>query len=388
MNQMGIFKKRKKKKQLDNFLSSFLETEGEESQVRQVQHQALGCCEQMIALSRELEESKKEYRLVTDYLSDIQILEELPEQEMDKLRDTAGNILSLDKARDTYANKEQRISDAQFTQLDQLEQEIPGDIRRMQANESYQSMIKRDMDNLEGEKSEWGYYLASLTKEKRWLKIGLYALLPVFVAGICVLGYFQYVRYRDVLLISMIFILAVTAAAGAMLLRLQNDSRELKRAQASINRAVTLSNQMKAKYVNVTNAVDFACEKFHVRNSMELNYLWEQYMEAVREREAAQRTNEDLEYYSKKLVRDLKKYRLYDASIWVRQANALVDKKEMVEVKHYLLVRRQKLRGRMEQQVKEIQEAKRQMLVLVREEKEYKKEILEVLKSIDELCGM
>ncbi len=368
-------------------MEGYLTEETPKESVHQVQHQALSCCEMMISLSRELEETKKEYQLVTDYLSDIQMLEELPEHEMTRLRDTAKNIISLDKARNEFVNKEQRLSDAQYMQMEQLEAEIPGDIRRMQANESYQSMIKRDMDNLEGEKSEWEYYLASLMKEKKMLKIGLFLLLPVFAAGVCILGYLQYVQYRDVLLWSMIFILAATVAGGGGVLRFQRDGREIKRAKASINRAITLTNQMKAKYVNVTNAVDYAIEKFHVRNSMELNYLWEQYMEAVKEREAAERTNEDLEYFTSKLVRDLKQYKMYDAAIWVHQANALVDRKEMVEVKHYLLVRRQKLRARMEQQIKEIREAKQQMLLLMREEKEYKKEIMEVLASIDQLCG-
>ncbi len=384
---MGLFKKRKKKRDMGSFLEGYLTEEAPKEGVHQVQHQALSCCEMMISLSRELEETKKEYQLVTDYLSDIQMLEELPEQDMTRLRDTAKNIISLDKARNEFVNKEQRLSDAQYMQMEQLEAEIPGDIRRMQANESYQSMIKRDMDNLEGEKSEWEYYLSSLIKERKMLKIGLCLLLPVFAVGVCLLGYLQYVQYRDVLLWSMVFILVATMAGGGGVLRLQRDGREIKRAKASINRAITLTNQMKAKYVNVTNAVDYAIEKFHVRNSMELNYMWEQYMEAVKEREAAERTNEDLEYFSSKLVRDLKQYKMYDAAIWVHQANALADKKEMVEVKHYLLVRRQKLRARLEQQIKEIREAKQQMLVLVKEEKDHKKEIMEVLASIDQLCG-
>lgn len=384
---MGLFKK-KKKTDLVEFPEEYIIPDKTEGTVHKVQHQALRCCEQMIQLSKELEETKKEYKLVTDYLNDIQILEEIPEQEFEELQGTAQSILGLDQARDEFTNRKKRISDAQFAQMEQMEPDMPRNIRQMQANESYQSMIKRDMDNLEGEKSEWSYYLASLTREQKLLKIGLCLLLPVFLVGVGILEYFQYALYRDVLLISMIFISVCGAAGCACLLRMQNNRRELVRANASINRAITLSNQMKAKYVNVTNAVDYACEKFHVRNSMELNYQWEQYMEAVKELEAANRTNEDLEYFSRKLIRELKAYQLYDAAIWVHQVSALVDKKEMVEVKHYLLVRRQKLRGSLEQQVADIQDAKQQMLTLVRQEKEYKKEIMEVLQSIDQLCGV
>lgn len=385
---MGFFKRRKKRKNIEEFVEENLSRESLNGQKYQAEHEALNCCEQLMNASKELEETRKDYRLITDYLNDIQTIEGLPPEEMDKIQETARNIVSLSQIREGYSNKKKRLSDVQFMQMDQLAEEIPDDIRRLQANEGYQSMIKHDMDCLEGEKSEWGYYLEAITREQKVLKAGLWVLLAVVLAGICGLEYYQYSQHRDMSVFVLGFLLVVAVCGSACILRLENDKKEQKRAQASINRAITISNQMKAKYVNVTNAVDYACEKFHVRNSMELNYLWEQYMEAVREQEAVVKTNEDLEYFNKKLVRELKRYQLYDAAIWMHQANAIVDKKEMVEVKHYLLVRRQKLRSRMEQQITEIQDAKKQMLLLVKSNPEYKKEIMDVLQSIDQMCGV
>ena len=49
-----------------------------------VEHYAIDCCEQMIETSKELEDQKAEYRVVTSYLNDIEVLENLPEEE--KLR--------------------------------------------------------------------------------------------------------------------------------------------------------------------------------------------------------------------------------------------------------------------------------------------------------------
>ncbi len=37
------------------------------------------CCEQMIEADKEIERSKMEYRLVTDYLTDIEVIEALPD---------------------------------------------------------------------------------------------------------------------------------------------------------------------------------------------------------------------------------------------------------------------------------------------------------------------
>ncbi len=311
-----------------------------------------------MASSRELDETKKEYRQVMDYLNDIQKLEDLPEEEMNAIKETAGNIVGLNKMREELSHKE-----------------------------SYQSMVRRDMDNLEGEKSEWNYYRESITREQKILKVVLWVVLAVFLLGFSGLLYVKYGLYRDTTLYLMIFLFGAAVVSGFCILRIQNNQSEFQRAQASINRAITISNQMKAKYVNVTNAVDYACEKFHVRNSMELGYLWDQYLEMVKERETATRANDDLEYFSRKLVRELRNYQFHDASIWVSQAVALVDKKEMVEVKHYLIVRRQKLRSRIEKQVEDIQESRKQLSDLLKEHQEYRQEILDVLRSIDQICG-
>ena len=56
----------------------------------------------------------------------------------------------------------------------------------------------------------------------------------------------------------------------------------------------------------------------------------------------------------------LRQYRLYDAQVWVTQAAALVDPKEMVEVKHGLITRRQKLRSRIEYNMNVIREQKKE----------------------------
>lgn len=173
-----------------------------------------------------------------------------------------------------------------------------------------------------------------------------------------------------------------------MVLRIQNDVTDIRRSQVNINRATTLLNRISFKYVNVTNAVDYACEKFHVKNSYEFNYMWEQYLEAVQERERYQRANDELEFYNDKLIRLLQGYHLYDARIWIYQAHALMDKKEMVEVKHELVVRRQKLRGSMEDQVANIQAIKDEIQRLVKEHPGNEDEIQGILDSLDQMCGL
>ena len=125
-----------------------------------------------------------------------------------------------------------------------------------------------------------------------------------------------------------------------------------------------------------------------MNNAYELTYIWDQYLEAVKEREKYQRTNDDLDYFNDKLIRQLRRYRLYDAKIWIYQAKALLDKKEMVEVKHELLVRRQKLRGGIESQVEEVRAARTEIENMVKNRPEASKEIKAILDSLDEVCGL
>ena len=338
-----------------------------------------------MAAAKNLEETKREYKVVTDYLTDIQKIENLPESEMKKIQDTAQNVLNLNDARDAYLNKSKTISDAQFAQMEQLEDEMPEIIRRLQGNESYQTTVKRDMQYLEGEREEWRYYQESVVNEENILRKSLYALLSVYVLAVLMAVILGMAMKFDIMMPFVAATLVTGAAGGIMVLRLQNDSVEIKKSQANINRAIVLLNKVKFKYVNITNAVDYALDKYHVKNAAQLNYLWEQYLNEVKEREKFRQANEDLEYFSEKLVRLLNQYRLYDAGVWVNQSYALVDKKEMVEVKHNLIVRRQKLRSRIEVNVLNVKNRRAEMEKVLKRQNLYTPEIREIIDSIDRM---
>lgn len=53
-------------------------------------------------------------------------------------------------------------------------------------------------------------------------------------------------------------------------------------AERSQNRAIVLLNKVKLKYINVANAVDYACEKYHVKSAGELENQWQYYLERSR----------------------------------------------------------------------------------------------------------
>ena len=96
---------------------------------------------------------------------------------------------------------------------------------------------------------------------------------------------------------------------------------------------------MKIKWLNNTNSLDYLYAKFEVNTQKELAYDWEQYQAMVAEEEQYQRNTGDLRVYQEELLDILQDAGVRDADIWLKQLAALVDKREMVEVKHSLNVR-------------------------------------------------
>lgn len=389
---MGLFKRKKKQQPQPqrnrNELSKRLSEEVSQEELRNrknVQHYIINCCEQIIEAKKELEEEKAEYRIVSDYLNDIQLLEELPDEDFAEIRNAAENVHKLDRMRDEYQNAEKKISDAQFAQMQQEEDRIPNAILRLQTNEAYQATVKKDMNYLEGEKTEWHYNKLELIHQQKILKLLSFALFGVFIMCAVILvvlqtGFFEDTRY------AWLFVLFASAVGGfCIYLKMTSNQTEIRRSEVNMNHAIELLNKIKFKYVNVTNAVDYAREKYHVKNAYELNYIWEQYLNEVKEREKFEKTNQDLQYFNDKLVNLLKRYRLYDAEVWMNRSQALIDKNEMVEVKHNLIVRRQKLRSRIEFNNKSIKERRAEIDAILKKQNINTPEIRGIIDSIDQL---
>ena len=106
----------------------------------------------------------------------------------------------------------------------------------------------------------------------------------------------------------------------------------------------------------------------------------------MKEREKYQRTNEDLDYFNGRLVRVLSGYKLYDARVWVGQAAALVDPKEMVEVKHDLIGRRQKVREQIMNNLRMLKEQKAEAEQLLDKVGPMRPQVEQILFTIDKLC--
>ena len=142
---------------------------------------------------------------------------------------------------------------------------------------------------------------------------------------------------------------------------------------------------MKIRYVNANIEVDYTCTRFRVKDSKELTYNYEQYIEVCKERERLKQTNEDLEYFNNRLVRILKGLHLYDAKIWVNYADAVVDPREMVELKHEQFTRRQSLRSRIEYNLSEIFQMQAEVNKYVEKMGDKSEQVRAILQKVEEL---
>lgn len=312
-----------------------------------IKKHVISLCEQMIDISRELDDVRHEYDQVTAYLNDIQIVEGLGGDLRKQLDEAATQVSKLVNVRNEYLNAEQKISDETFNQMEEKEAEVPDVIRRLKENEADLEKIKRDLNYLASEKIEWNVVRHEREEELEQLRRLSVILLFAF-GGSAIIVMLLSMMFQWELLPIFIVALLATLAASYVILRMQECNKDIQRSDVNKNYIISKENHIKIKYVNAKNAVDYTCNRYHVTNSKELTFNYEQYIEICKEREKFKQTNEDLEYFKNRLVRILRGLNLYDAKVWLNYANAIIDPKEMVELKHDLFSRRQFLRSRID----------------------------------------
>lgn len=387
---LRFFKKRKEKKKLKEV------TERYEADVLSperlndrdfVKRYIVEQCEQMTKSATELSDLKKEYGTLTSYLTDIQLIETMDGEDRNKLLDIANNIVNLNKAKKSMMETLTKIPDSKYNELDNMKDDIPKAIERLRENEKTQAMMKKDMDYLDGEKIEWSYEKSAINDEQNTLK--KLSFLLILLIGSAAIVYFCLMSLyggEKVHLVLIIALLSGLAECG-ILWRMQNNKKDIMQCNVNYNNAVDIQNSVKLKYVNITNAVDYAHDKYHTKSADELESDWQKYLEAKKDRERLIEANEDLDYYQDSMVELLRSYNLYDAAVWPYQVDALLDQKEMVEVKHAHLEKRQDVRVRMGELVDTVRETKSKVEKLAMEQNVLNAEVRGIIETVNRITG-
>ena len=269
--------------------------------------------------------------------------------------------------------------------MQQEEAELPGVIRRLKENENYLDKIKKDLAYLEGEKLQWSMLRTESLRTQDIMRkascILLFLFAVLFVGALIGSRYFQVEAQLPVTIGCF-----VAAVIGVFVfIRYQEATKNIRKADVNKNHAISLENHVKIRFVNMKNAVDYTCEKYHVHNANELQALYEQYQSEAKEKEQFRKTNDELEYYSKSLIHYLSKQKMYDAKVWIQHADAIIDSRELVELKHNLIERRQHLRGRIESALQSIEIMKKDAMKQAQHMDDNGLQLQKIIQKIDQM---
>lgn len=338
-------------------------------------------CEAIAENERQIAEAKKEYEKVTSYLTDIQRIDMASDAERKEIDDVCKSILTLTSERNKYKNRNLTISDAQMRKFEPFEDELVDEIKKMYNAESYQTAIESDISNLKKEKENLYSQKKEVVNKQNAIK-GMTKILALLIISLIVLLIvIFYALKADMTLpyLGVVFLAAVSAAA--LIFESQKNRRDVILIEKKINRAVTLLNKVKIKYINNINVLDYNCNKFGVKNAKDFEQKWNEYCK-MREYEKKFRENtEMLNANNENLVIMLKDVGVVDTDIWLSRCVAIVDPKEMVEIRHELNQRRQMLRERIENNEQLKENIIKQLGYAINESPQIRDELIQIVKD-------
>lgn len=337
------------------------------------------CLEQITEATRETKVLTDEYSQVTSYLTDMEEIEALPEGERSELDGIARRLVSFEHEKVKYQNKKNRMEDADYYRLRKQEDELQKEIGKLKECESYAAKIKQDLQRLDRERHAYEYRRSDLEAALTNLRGMALIFLTAFVICIIMLMILQFVMEMNTQIGYILAVAAVAVAITVVWFKYTDSDKELSRVENGINRLILLQNKVKVRYVNNKNLQDYLYMKYSTKSAAELEKLWIQYQQEKEERKEYAEAEAKTEYYQKQLVDKMSNYRVATPERWVGQPEALIDKREMVEIRHGLIVRRQALRKQLEYNSNVAETARKEIMDVVGKYPAYAEEIMKMV---------
>ncbi|MCR4782012.1 MAG: hypothetical protein K5851_04610 [Lachnospiraceae bacterium] len=385
------FGKKKKKENLDQAFNRTLEeirTLDDWDDPKKLERYILDSCEQIVSNTKEIEAEKKEYRIVTKYLNDIDILENMPEEERADLKVLAGKIVELSRSRSSFEHREKRISEENYTMMEENFEDVPNTILRLKENEIYQHSLEKDMHHLEGEKNAIEIERENIKRAEKNSRIVSILLFFICLLALAIILFFDNTSDKDITWYFVALLVFGGVSFSLFFAWSSSIRRRRKRSLKYLNKIIPMLNSSRMKYANITNAVRYVYNRYSVESAMELEYIFNNYQIEKAERDLYRRNNRDMEFCVEQFMEFLESKKLYDSKIWEYQARALVNHDEMVEVKHRLIVRRQKIRDQINHNTESVKLERDEIDRVMQEHNFFVPEILEIIHSVDKLCGL
>ncbi len=341
------------------------------------------CLEQMAEAKKEVELLNGEYSLVTAYLTDTEEIEALPPGEKENLNIAAQRLKAIDQERQGYLNKKNKMPDSIYYGLKEKEGEIENGIRKMKEAEEYGAIIKQDLQRLGREKHAYTYRKEELQNMLVNFRGMAIIFLGAMVVCIGILLILQVSLEIDATVGYFVAVLATAVAITILCIKYMDARRELGRVERATNRLIQLQNKVKIKYVNNTNLLNYLQLKYQVPNVKTLEKRYTHYLEEKELRNQYLEAEAKREYYLKQLLETLSRFRVRYPQRFTARVDALINRNELVEMRHELIVRRQTLRKQMEYNHEVADNARNEIMDVARTYPEYAEEIAEMVNKFD-----
>ena len=343
----------------------------------------LECLGQMAEAAEKMEVCDSEYNAVTSLLMDMEEIESLSDASKKEIADCAKKIENLEKERRSNYSQTELLPDSIIDVIEKNRDQIPSAIEKLNEQEKYRKLIKHDLKKLNSEKNALHIRRNNLTSTISNSR-GIAVICGVSIL-VCMILLFV-LDYKFDMDVSIGYIL--TGAIGAITLtfiylRYLDANKELGGLSKSMNKLISIHNTVKIRYINNTNLLQYMYNKYDVDSAEELEKRWNTYKEEENARHKDDTIRGELEYYYDKLSDILKRNSIKDADIWTSQTKALYDKKEMVEVRHTLIGRRQKLREQLEYNRKIATDAKDCIANLAKKYPQYSQQISSIVSQYE-----
>ena len=354
------------------------------SDVNMMEDYVRNCLSQISEASKEMDRLTKEYDAVSCQLKDLEEVEEIPVKDKAKIETLANDIRRLRKEHDAYVLKESAMTDREYKLVESIEDDIAEAVKKLEKEEDLRKRIKQDLRRLDREKHAYTYRKSELEQGLANLRGTAFVALGAAAGLVVILILLQTILKLDVTLGYFGAAMLLSIALTFIFVKFKDDTLEKVRVSNTINGLILLENKVKIRYVNNKNLLDYLYTKYDVPDAWTLRDLYDRF---EKERSARERFQKNEKIYQEQLaglVRELRKFNVSDPEVWIHQVDAIIDPKEMVETRHGLIMRRQKLRKQMEYNQDLASEASESVKHVIEEHPKYRDKILELINLYEE----
>ncbi len=339
----------------------------------------ISCLEQMKEASNELDRINNEYAVVTSYLTDMEDVESLKPEVKEDLASIASHIQKLRSKHDAYVLKPGLMTDEEFAKVERIENEAKEGVEKLAKEEDYREKVRKDLRRIDKERSAYEFRRREVSAAVDNSRGVATIVMTASALLIVILFAMQMLLHFDVTIGYYITIIFAAVAVTVIYLKYSDRVSEKKSIDNTINELILLENKVKIRYVNNKNLLDYLYVKYDVSSAAELKDLYERYEKEKEERREFARNEAAYEDELERLMNILKRQDLKYPEIWIHQTDALCDPREMVEVRHRLIGRRQKLRKQLEYNEQIALEAGDEVKSIIRDYPEYADSVIKIV---------